>query len=70
MEIHESRINNRYSIHLVEKWLELTPNRLKFPIFVLNPSSDCGIIKLPTPIMFFFEKRYVSKLANIPLLLS
>ena len=28
MEIHESRINNRYSIHLVEKWLELTPNRL------------------------------------------
>lgn len=28
MEIHESRINNRYSITSVEKWLELTPNRL------------------------------------------
>ena len=28
MEIHESRINNRYSISSVEKWLELTPNVL------------------------------------------
>jgi len=28
MEIHESRINNRYSISSVESWLELTPNRL------------------------------------------